>query len=121
VRPRACRYLSHKAARFEHEDGEAILDDMFAFWDQINTEDIEVVEKVQRGTATAAYQGGRFSFRFEEPVHRFQNMVSDKMVADPATQYRIPDGDADYPQLRASMQEPATEPATEPTACEAHA
>lgn len=107
-------YLTHKAAKFEHQGGEAILDDMFAFWDQINTEDIQVVEKVQKGTATPAYGGGRFSFRFEEPIHRFQNMLSDKMVAEPATRYRIPDGDADYPGIRVSEQKPATESATEP-------
>ena len=73
-------YLTHRGAREEFDGGKEILDEMFQFWDQINTEDIEVVEKVQCGTAAPAYNGGRFSFRFEEPVHRFQNMVIDKMV-----------------------------------------
>ena len=30
--------------------------------------------------AAIAYRGGRLCFRFEEPLHRFQNMVIDKMV-----------------------------------------
>ena len=37
------------------------------------------------------YEGGRFSFRFEEPLHRFQNMVVDKMVGK--SPYLIPEGD----------------------------
>ena len=59
------------------------------FWDQINTEDIAICEKVQLGTAAAPYQGGRFSFRFEETLHRFQNMLADKLVGEE----RIPEGD----------------------------
>jgi choline monooxygenase len=50
---------------------------------------------VQRGTSSPGYERGRFSFRFEEPLHRFQNMVADKMMAEPTTRYRIPDGDAE--------------------------
>lgn len=34
----------------------------------------------QRGVSTNAYDGGRFSFRFEEPVHRFQSMVVQMMT-----------------------------------------
>ena len=33
--------------------------------------------------------GGRMSFRFEETIHRFQNMVADHMIGLP----RIPAGD----------------------------
>jgi len=42
------------------------------------------------------YQGGRFSFRFEEPIHRFQNMLIDKMTAQEDTRYRIPAGDSGF-------------------------
>ena len=56
-------------------------------------EDIGICENVQLGTSAPTYEGGRFSFRFEEPLHRFQNMIIDKMVAAPATRYRIPAGD----------------------------
>ena len=38
------------------------------------------------------YKGGRFSFRFEETLHRFQNMVIDKQLGG-EHKYRIPEGD----------------------------
>jgi len=73
-----------------------VLEGMFKFWDNVNTEDIMICEKTQIGTGSAPYTGGRFSFRFEEPVHRFQNMVIDKMLAEDSTRYRIPEGDDNY-------------------------
>jgi choline monooxygenase len=71
------------------------LDELAAFWDHVNTEDIEIVERVQRGIANPAYTGGRMCFRFEEPLHRFQNMVIDRMVGVD----RVPDGDGDDPMF----------------------
>ncbi len=59
------------------------------FWDHVNREDIEIVERVQRGISTPEYPGGRMCYRFEEPLHRFQNMVIDRMVGID----RIPTGD----------------------------
>ncbi len=59
------------------------------FWDEVNSEDITIVEDVQRGISTPEYQGGRMCYRFEEPVHRFQNMVIDRMIGID----RIPAGD----------------------------
>jgi choline monooxygenase len=44
--------------------------------------------------STNAYDGGRFSFRFEEPVHRFQTMVV-QMMAGGDHKYEMPPGDAD--------------------------
>ena len=41
--------------------------------------------------STTSYAGGRMCYRFEEPLHRFQNMVVDRMVGID----RIPAGDAD--------------------------
>lgn len=73
-------------------DAEALLHKTWLFHDNVNTEDINICEKVQTGTSASSYQGGRFSFRFEETLHRFQNMVIDKMVAG-ENKYRIPKGD----------------------------
>ncbi len=61
------------------------------FWDHVNAEDIEIVERVQTGISTTAYTGGRMCYRFEEPLHRFQNMVVDRMVGID----RIPEGDSE--------------------------
>jgi choline monooxygenase len=66
---------------------------LLAFWDEVNREDIAIVERVQAGVADPTYTGGRMCYRFEEPVHRFQNMVIDRMLG----RRRVPPGD-DVPQ-----------------------
>ena len=68
---------------------EAELDKLMAFWTLINEQDIEIVEKVQAGLSMRPYLGGRMCYGFEEPLHRFQNMIIDKMVG----LERIPPGD----------------------------
>ncbi len=67
------------------------------FGAKVNDQDIRVVEGVQQGLRSRAYPGGRMCFRFEEPVHRFQNMVIDLMLGE----RRLPPGDAEesLPQL----------------------
>ena len=70
---------------------EAALDQLETFWDLVNRQDVEIVERVQAGLANPAYRGGRMCFRFEEPLHRFQNMVIDRMVGVD----RVPGGDED--------------------------
>ena len=59
---------------------ERSIDGLAAFWDAVNREDIGIVERVQAGLDTTPFPGGRLCYRFEEPVHRFQNMVVDHMV-----------------------------------------
>ncbi|HEY3687173.1 MAG TPA: aromatic ring-hydroxylating dioxygenase subunit alpha [Streptosporangiaceae bacterium] len=56
------------------------LEALADFWDLVNRQDIEIVERVQEGIANPAYTGGRMCYRFEEPLHRFQNMIIDRMV-----------------------------------------
>ncbi|MBC3190382.1 aromatic ring-hydroxylating dioxygenase subunit alpha [Pseudonocardia sp. C8] len=67
------------------------LDQLEAFWDLVNRQDLEIVGRVQKGVENPAYRGGRMCFRFEEPLHRFQNMVIDRMVGVD----RVPGGDAE--------------------------
>jgi choline monooxygenase len=67
------------------------LDQLERFWDLVNRQDLEIVERVQQGIANPAYTGGRMCYRFEEPLHRFQNMVIDRMVGVD----RVPAGDDD--------------------------
>lgn len=75
------------------------LDEMFAFWDMVNRQDIGIVEQVQSGLQTTAYTGGRMCFEFEEPVHRFQNMVIDRMLAID----RIAPGDRPLPPTQIAI------------------
>lgn len=65
------------------------VDALARFWDEVNREDIDIVERVQTGLDSTPFSGGRMCYRFEEPVHRFQNMVIDRMVG----QRRVPAGD----------------------------
>jgi choline monooxygenase len=69
---------------------ESEIEGLLAFWDEVNREDIAIVERVQDGLADPAYTGGRMCYRFEEPVHRFQNMVIDRVLGI----RRVPPGDA---------------------------
>ena len=73
------------AAQIKPKTVAAVLD----FWDQVNLEDVAIVSRVQRGLSNRAYPGGRMCYRFEEPVHRFQNLVVDAMLGE----RRIPPGD----------------------------
>ena len=65
------------------------VDELLGFWDAVNREDIAIVERVQKGLADPAYTGGRMCYRFEEPVHRFQNIVIDRVLGI----RRVPEGD----------------------------
>jgi choline monooxygenase len=67
----------------------AAVDQLATFWDEVNREDIAIVERVQEGLSTTPFPGGRLCYRFEESVHRFQNMVADRMVGV----RRVPPGD----------------------------
>jgi choline monooxygenase len=80
--------LSHPEST-DSTSAEAELDQLARFWDLVNLQDIEIVERVQQGISNPAYRGGRMCYRFEEPLHRFQNMLIDKMVGID----RVPPGD----------------------------
>lgn len=87
--------LTHPEAA-DSPDLQKGLDQLEKFWDLVNRQDLEIVEQVQLGLQDPAYRGGRMCFRFEEPLHRFQNMVIDKMVGinrvlagDPETSMRM--------------------------------
>lgn len=95
--------LSHPDSMERAGDSlERDVEGLLAFWDEVNREDIAIVERVQAGLADPAYTGGRMCYRFEEPVHRFQNMVIDRMLGI----RRIPPGDAVAQQPMFSAQDP---------------
>lgn len=73
------------------EGADAEIDQLVDFWTLVNEQDIDIVERVQAGLSMKAYRGGRMCYHFEEPIHRFHNMIIDKMVGV----HRIPEGDAE--------------------------
>jgi choline monooxygenase len=68
---------------------ERAVDAIAEFWDAVNREDIDIVERVQAGLDSTPFPGGRLCYRFEESLHRFQNMIIDHMVG----KRRVPPGD----------------------------
>jgi choline monooxygenase len=80
--------LSHPES-VDTPGSEEALDELAKFWNLVNVQDIEIVERVQQGISNPAYRGGRMCYRFEEPLHRYQNMVIDRMVG----MDRVPPGD----------------------------
>jgi choline monooxygenase len=81
--------LTHPESRASAETSD--IDALVRFWDEVNQEDIRIVERVQEGLADPVYEGGRMCYRFEESVHRFQNMEIDRMLGI----WRIPAGDGE--------------------------
>ena len=53
------------------EAAKQIVDDTVAFSDEIQLEDIDICETVQRGLRSSTYDAGRFSPRRENGVHHF--------------------------------------------------
>jgi choline monooxygenase len=51
------------------------MQQIIAFSDQIQQEDIEICEAVQKGLSSQAYDKGRFSVKRENGVHHFQSLV----------------------------------------------
>ena len=81
--------LTHPESRAQATDAD--IDALITFWDEVNREDIAIVERVQDGLSNPVYEGGRMCYRFEESVHRFQNMEIDRMLGI----RHIPEGDAE--------------------------
>ncbi|MEM7030278.1 MAG: aromatic ring-hydroxylating dioxygenase subunit alpha [Chloroflexota bacterium] len=82
-------YILAHPESLQTEGAEAELDQLAQFWRLVNNQDIGIVEKVQAGLSMRPYRGGRMCYHFEEPLHRFQNMIIDKMCGID----RIPKGD----------------------------
>ncbi len=65
-----------------------------AFWFDVNDEDIDIVQRAQRGITAAAVEAGPLAPRFEEPLNRFHRMLADLMTADSLAGLVVPPGDA---------------------------
>jgi choline monooxygenase len=48
---------------------------LFRMWDELNREDLGVLELLQEGRRSAAYDGGRLSPHWEGPIHEFGRRV----------------------------------------------
>ena len=62
-------------------EGWESMQHIIAFSDEIQQEDIELCEWVQRGLRSKAYQTGRFSVLRENGVHHFQSLVHEFLTS----------------------------------------
>lgn len=76
------------------------LDTTRAFWFDVNDEDIDIVERGQRGLHRGNVPPGPLVPRFEEPLHRFHGMVADCMTASSLATVAVPAGDDGSPTSR---------------------
>jgi choline monooxygenase len=65
---------------FYYEDIESaealkLIEEDIRFSDDVQAEDIEICELVQRGLSSSAYDKGRFSVKRENAVHHFQSLL----------------------------------------------
>lgn len=63
------------------------------FWLEVNAEDIDIVERGQRGLSRGRSPAGPLAPRFEEPLHRFHGMLADCMTLDSLAETTVPVGD----------------------------
>lgn len=61
-------------------DGWQSMQEIIAFSDEIQQEDIELCEWVQKGLQSRAYDKGRFSAKRENGVHHFQSLVHEFLI-----------------------------------------
>ncbi|MEM9562700.1 MAG: aromatic ring-hydroxylating dioxygenase subunit alpha [Actinomycetota bacterium] len=63
------------------------------FWLDVNGEDIDIVQRSQRGLSRGAAPAGPLAPRFEEPLRRFHNMLADLCTSAELAELAIPAGD----------------------------
>jgi len=61
------------------DPGDPAVKDTVAFSDEIQLEDIEICEAVQRGLASSTYSSGRYSPARENGVHHFHQLYAESM------------------------------------------
>jgi len=84
-------FLLTTPGTLKNESYTSMFLELVKFWDMINTQDLGIVERVQLGLSNTAFTGGRMCPKFEEPLHRYQNWVADRMCGI----HRVPSGDND--------------------------
>lgn len=77
---------------------EADFDSTRSFWFDVNNEDIDIVQRSQRGLGRGAVPAGPLAPRFEEPLHRFHQILADCLTLDSLGAIAVPPGDRpDHP------------------------
>ena len=90
-----CTWLVPPATDATHDRAEATegFSAVRRFWLEVNGEDIAIVQRSQRGLTTGAVPPGPLVARFEEPLHRFHNMLADHFTSAAPADIAVPPGD----------------------------
>ena len=54
---------------------------LMEMWDNLNREDLGLLELLQQGRLSPAYDGGRLSPHWEEPTHQFGRRVVERILS----------------------------------------
>lgn len=92
------------------EPSEEAFEQTRTFWLDVNAEDIDIVQRGQRGLTRGAVPAGPLAPRFEEPLHRFHNMLADLMTQGDIATIEVPVGDDGSPTSRFGAGENPTPP-----------
>lgn len=89
-----CRLLVHKDGleQMGEEASKKAIEDMWAYYFNVNTEDFQVCEKTQVGIAAEAFKGGRMTYGYEESLNRYHNMIANCLTGKA---HIVPKGDAE--------------------------
>ena len=68
--------MGHSDITSKHMDK---FEEIWKFYDKVNTEDLTICEQVQKGIKCDLYQGGKLVPKFEETIHRFHQMIIEDM------------------------------------------
>ncbi len=85
-----CTWLLPKSGADASDDA---FEPIRRFWLDVNNEDIDIVERGQRGLTRGAVSAGPLAPRFEEPLHRFHRVLADHMVGLTGSDISVPAGD----------------------------
>lgn len=97
--------LQHPACRLESDDDEKYqnkMEQLLDFVCEVNDEDIEICERLDKGMRQSAYKGGMFSTDMEFTIYRFQNLLADVMTNEPPRVF--PEEMFDYDSFRAASE-----------------
>ncbi len=111
VTAETCTFLLPEASM---DVDEAAFAPTRTFWFDVNGEDIDIVQRSQRGLTNGAPPPGPLIGRFEEPLNRFHNILADCMTVDSLSSIPIQVGD-DLSNPAARL---GTAPNPNPPACE---
>jgi len=71
-------YVGEKAAK--SEKFKSLRKQNYKLWEDIQKEDIDIIERMQIGRNSIAYNGGNFSPDMDNPTHQFHKWVSTNLV-----------------------------------------